>query len=727
MRLVVRWLAVLLVVAALVALWLRFDSAPSPDAAGPRERSSVDGAAPQAERSVDESWSLVSSMGEPRTAADAATPSELPHVDGPSTALIRVRVVAEETGAPLAQESVEAQPLEDAAWLRSGEPPSFASVMAAKRTDAFGNVEFTIEACRVHTLFLSESPQRGSLEVPALDPGATHECELRIKALADVLFVGRVIDAQTQAVIGGAVISSVASPGRDGELEFDPLRSDDQGYFVVAVKSWTPRLLRVEASGYVWTVLRAERGHGTHSRAREIALLRPASAEITVLENDLALAGAQVTLATKSYHLQSRFGVGPSHYDDDPEWSATADASGVARFEALPPRAPFEIRVAGGGDLHVQRDAFTLEPAEARRLEVRLGQGVTLRGRLETSRGEAIADAEIWRLAAWTSWPFTLEPDMARFSFSDGVSKTRSDSDGRFTFERVHAGEWWVGAAPDDERERALRPAPIAQHVVVRGDEGVLDVVVRTDVGLYISGKVLPATDAPAWRLVSASNELLGSWALGIADTDGAFELGPLLRAEYLVRCGGGDGDAGVANDVTVFAGASDVALELRRGGSLRARVAPIGGELVDADLSLRGLSGHRAPTYVATEEGVRTFGALPPGVYDLRAKTANGYFALRSGIVVGAEGPAVDVVLQLERGARVEVLYRGPESRCGCALFLGETIVDWTSVERGTVGHLVSPAGAVELRCQERRESAPEVHAATLAPGERRAFVVGK
>jgi hypothetical protein len=729
MRLALRWIAVLLVGAGLVALWQRDASESNSEAAGPRERGRAEVAAPQEVSSVAESSPAVVAPTGVRAETALAASQQQPPAAGSNeeTALIRVQVVAKETGAPLQGKMVVGRPHGASRWSVSATDLARGALGEGPMTDAEGRAELTVLARREHNVFLYPAEQRASLRTPALDAGDVHECVLEVPTRADLVFVGRVMDAQRQTAIAGASVDSIADWKDADDASLESTRSDEQGYFEVRVKSWQQRLIRVDAPGYAWTAVRAERGRTTRSGARDIALLRTGSAEVVVHGNGGAVAGAHVTLATKSWYCVANSGVGPLYFGEHPTWRATTDAGGVARFPQLPPRAPLEIRVAHGNKEHVEPDSLALKPSESRRVEVRLYSGVAVRGRLETSSGAAIADAEVWCVEATSPGASTLDASFVSALNGAGIRTTRSDPDGRFVFGNVSVGDWWIGPAPDSERERSQRPAPVAQYVRVRGDDRALDVVVRTDLGLYIRGRVSSDNEAPTVHAVFAWNESLRFWATQHVATNDSFELGPLLRGEYRVSTGGFEGDDGASQEVEVPAGATDVVLKVQRGGSLTVRVAPVGGEILDADIQVRSEAQLRGSRSSGAVNGESSFHGLPPGVYAVYAKTADGQFALRPGVVVRAGGASTEVDLTLERGARVELRFQGPEHRCACQLLVQGVTVDGVVVQRGAVGYLVVPDGLVELLCRTGVNGVPQLHALTLAPGEKRVVVLGK
>ena len=225
MRLAVRWFAVLLVVVALVVAWLRDASTPNPDAAGPRERGSVDVSAPQDVSGGADALSFDRDASGVRAEATNSAASSRAGGASAETALIRVRVVAKETGAPVVRELIAAQPVGVGKPSNSPTNLPHGKLGEAQQTDADGRAELTVLARRAHKVFLFRTAKLNSLDTPALEPGAVHECELATPTQADVVFVGRVIDGETRAPIADAKIVPHEWSGQSLPPAFGLIRS----------------------------------------------------------------------------------------------------------------------------------------------------------------------------------------------------------------------------------------------------------------------------------------------------------------------------------------------------------------------------------------------------------------------------------------------------------------------------------------------------------------------
>lgn len=720
MRLAVRWTAVLLVVAALVALWLRDASTPNSDPAGPREQSLADVAAQQSVSELAESSQPDANA--PGVRAEALPPQLSAYESTAETALIRVRVVAKETGAPVVGELIAAQPVGVGKPSNSPTNLPHGKLGEAQQTDADGRAELTVLARRAHKVFLFRTAKLNSLDTPALEPGAVHECELATPTQADVVFVGRVIDGETRAPIADAKIVPHEWSGQSLPPAFGLIRSAHDGYFELRAKSWERTLAHVEARGYAWVAVDVVQGFESRAKPLDVPLFRAATAEVVVVMQDRRVAGAEIVLSADSYQLQAQTSKAAAIYaiHEDPVWRASTDGLGVARLEGLPAGVRFEMQLKSAGVTHMQSDPLYFEPGVVRRIEVRIGAGVVVRGRLETSAGEPVADAELWRVAWQGPTPVFLSPE------DEAVALAATDKHGRFAFEAVGAGQWAIGPAPQSFGSWARGLAPLAQPVVVRGDEGAIDLVLRTDRDLYIRGHVLRADGAPARSEVSAFNKSLGLWMSADSDDDGSFEVGPLVQADFEVVAGR-SGVSASSPAVTAPAGAEGLVVRLEAPGSLIVRSAPVNGETVDASVTMIRAGSEFGWMRSNTGGGFRRFDDVMPGTYSVVLRTDDGLFALRRGVEVRAGGPPTEVELALRAGASVEVSYEGADVGCQCSLLVDGTVVDFTGVRRGGVGYLLGPPGTLEVQRHTGVNTPPEVHVLTLAPGEKRKLVLGK
>lgn len=656
-----------------------------------------------------------------------------------TTATIRVTVVARESNEPLEGRHVFAV-ANPVLAIAGGAPKGWALLSSkgvraapseAALSDSAGRVELEVEAGRAHTVHESTSVAGVSVDVAALDAGATVEIVLRIPIGADASFFGRVVDVQTRKPIASARFW-VDDSSRGNASKSSGEQVESSGEFELRYRSWEDSFVRVEAEGYAWAVAPLAKEHATRRSALEIPLARCATLEVLVLEGARPLADANVRATTEGYRMSVSTGLSSLYFGGDPHWSAASGAEGVARLVDLAPRAPLTLEVAHEGRKKSLGEPLALEPGETRRIEIRFGAGATIRGRVETSSGAPLADVELWRVVAERRSRTMLE------NHDKAVATARSDASGQFTFEDVAEGVWSIGVAPKRSDRRRARPekphqlAPVAEPVVVTGTEAVIDVVVRTDEGRFLSGRTLDSSGSVTSCSVLAHNSDSGVFVFGSSADDGTFRLGPLPAGEYRVqasaRRGGGSGARdSESEDVRALAGASDVELRLLPGGGVSVRLIGPDGAAIDGDLWLDGIAPHSFASMTATRSGRGTFEGLAPGAYFLSASTSSGLFASRSGVVVRAGAATEEIELRLEPGAILELKYAGPEPVETYSVFVDGARIASNGVEKGASARFVVPASAIEVRKLEREGEAPEVHRLTLSAGETRQLTVGQ
>lgn len=734
MKLVLRSLIVVVAILVGVVVWLKSpesdaaSASPQPAVVEPSESSAAPAElqAPDEPRVRDASERTETATAATRSSTAAATTTAA------TTATIRVSVIAAETNEPLAGRRVYA--LTDPApsrWAMRSSGGTRAAPGESALSDSAGRVELEVGAGRAHRVRDSEGLDGPAVAVAALEAGATAEIVLRIPTRADASFFGRVVDAQTRQPLASARFRVDPSPTRSSAAN-EGETVEPSGEFELRYRSWADHFVRVEAEGYAWAAATLGREHLTRETALEIPLARSATLEVLVLEGAQLLADAKVRATTESSRMSVSTGLSGLSFGGVLRWSAESDVGGVARLVDLAPNVPLNLEVAHGSRKQTLGTPLTLEPGEARRIEIRFGAGATIRGRVETSSGAPLANVELWRVVGERRSRTLLE------NRHKAVATTRSDANGHFTFEDVAEGDWWIGVASNRrdsrpaELDASLHLAPVAEPVAVTSADGVIEVVVRTDAGLFISGRTLDESGEATSCVVFAHSSDSDVFAFGSSQDDGTFRFGPLPAGEFRVQASPkprfGDGASSSASDeIRVLAGANDLELRLLPGASLSAMLIGPDGAAVDGELRLQSSDPDFYASVAGTRNGRASFNGLAPGTYRLSAATSSGLFASRGGIVARAGAPTEEIELRLEPGAIVELKYVGPEPVESYSIFVDGECIALDGVEKGAIARFVAPAVAVEVRKHEREGQATEVHQLTLKPGETRQLVVGQ
>jgi hypothetical protein len=546
-----------------------------------------------------------------------------------------------------------------------------------QQADHEGRVAFEVEAgiallLGVHAASGDRSPLEVSVE--PLTPGERRTLTIDVPALGFLTFVGRVLDGRSP-IVGAEVRMGepAALLWTDGAAleKLAPLppcvaRSDAQGYFAVQAADFGLRALRVDAPGFVWTLAPFIEGHRTRELAREVILERAASLAIELGPlPDTEADAVRVALQTWGdwFDLPDDF---RTSLDRRPlTWSAVPSAAGLVLFAGLPPGELLTLELDGiDYQRLLEHPSVRLDPGESRTIDLRRGMGGTLEGTLRDPEGRPHERAELW-LA-----PREGENDFPREFHDFEASRARAtetDGAGRFRFDDVPDGDWWVGPSP---RTDCLAPREPVSLLHGRADRA-LELVATG--GMYIEGRVV------SWRSNPVTSggvhaRLQGHWKTAFAELDkaGAFRLGPLYPGRYslLVKPGRLDPDgSGDSDPVEVDAGARDLVVICPLGARLIARADPsfgASGESLHYLLTRIGERGEHDIVSPRREapEGVISCGSLPGSRYNLYAWTSQGRFAIVRGIELEPGVTLPEIPLVLSAGGVVRVHCRNMGSR---------------------------------------------------------------
>lgn len=579
------------------------------------------------------------------------------------------------------------------------------------RADAQGECRFDVPAETAMKLRVSgpDSTIGGrSLSVAPLAPGEPREMLVDLPSGLDLEFWMLVVTAQADEPIadarirlfaGGSTIST--SEGIPRKRLFSQSSTDSGGSAQVKAPSWRGVIARVDADGFGPVLVPVVEGHGDSAHAQVVRLSRAASLSAVVLSaHGAPLAGVDVRLTVPSASVVRPEGT--TLRGNDPEWSAPTDAEGRCRFEGLPPEAPLRAEILRGGDLlQIVADPLILAPGEAAERTFTVGSGARIAGMLLDPRSTPLPGVEIWLARATAS--AVADRYFVRGTLEKPFATSRSGADGRFAFEDVQSGSWWIGpgSVPLADAPAEDSVATRATLVRVPPEEREIEVVLRVDLGLYVRGRVLgPDGKGMPSVFVHASPEGVGGILATRSLGDGAFAVGPLARGSFRLQASGTDGSTD-SDSATASAGDSDVVLRLRAGGVLRGHVLDQGtGKPCGATVLLFSDSDeHRLDTAATSRDAAFEFTGLRPGSYDLVARSEDGRVGILRGAAVPEGGENAGLVVPMTEAARLRIRYLGPASSCQFTVLSERTVVALGIVQAGTSNLSIVPKGALLVR----------------------------
>lgn len=552
----------------------------------------------------------------------------------------------------------------------------------------------------------------GAIQERVARPDATEANPVVAAAVDDVAtdrsFWGRVLDDDTLAPIAGASLVFVGVVAGNRHLrgfESEPTRAgktDENGTFEIPPGTAASATGLIRAAGHTSALFNIDEQHPTRELALVLKLRRASELEIHAIDVTRGpIADAKVRVWTDGYQLAQPEGA--FVYAEDPQFRASTDLEGVAHFAELPASVPLEIELTLPAAAEpIQFDDVVLAPGDKRVVELKLGGSSRIRGVLIDERAEPVPKQQLWLAnhplasnggsLAERIFFYTSDGDRAR-------SKPVTDEHGRFEISDVPRGCWWIGPAAthhwfEDPDERAV--CAIATRVDVDGVSEV-ELEVRTQRGLFITATVLDPEGKPTAAPVTAQPETgPGGFIPGYHVRGELNSIGPLMPGKYFVYATGVDG-ACDSEPVLVDAGARDIELHLRAGGTVR-------GTTIDAatrePLRCKVYISQPDELYRGTDsDGSFEIGGIPVGRCDVIATTADGRCAIERGIVAAVGGEPVELELALQTAARVRVAYSGPAEYGQFMIFDGDTIVAADGVHTNTSAVHTVPAGHVRIR----------------------------
>lgn len=465
---------------------------------------------------------------------------------------------------------------------------------------------------------------------------------------------------------GGTSLVAVDAPDPDGTFRLEGQVVDEQENPVegaaVAIDSNPPRTVLTRADGgFVLDNLMPRRyrleahAGGLYagpvetrvSRGSEPLVLRArAGAKLRIQVRDAAdgrpVAGAEVTLRsalvwadrTDQHGVATFTGVGPG-------WmSLRAEAAGFAPAH----------RVLGG-----QRERNEI-------IEVRLGRGAPVVGRVVTPRGVAIAGALVW--VVLTSEPFpAVDPRL------DAVT---SDAQGQWTMPALAAGTYRFEASHPDHAQGGTAPTSIDGGPRNQG----IDIALED--GGVVSGQVRRADGTPLGAAqVRAAVKGGVAWRFMrdvFTSTDGRFRLRGLpLRALDIVAMHDEGSSATATLDLSAGPPEQEVNLTISVSGAIDGVVVDgAGSPLAEAQVvaeperradvtAMREWDVRGAPSFISDAGGRFRLAGLPAGAYRVRAARAGSVpdaIWLNPGVIAAAGDRNVTVVVPANGTITGRVVY---------------------------------------------------------------------
>jgi len=670
-------------------------------------------------------------MPEPTVAKSAERPG-----------LIRVLVIARETGQPLPEAVVTAQ-ASGFSPQGSGIPDPAPGVNGGRATtDSMGRAEIEVSPGTAISISAYFGGADATSPVPPLGAGAVRDVQIELSTASDVTMFVRLVSAESKKQITDGVLWFDSGRSYYRDPNSDPPRGDEHdssdeihpnsdGLFEVHDRTWGGHFVSAQSPGNARAIFILERGHETPASALEVPLWRSASLHITVLHQETALREARVVASTRSDYLKhSTNQWGEYCTSPDPSWTVRTDATGRVEISDLPPRVPLALTVwVSKSDARQQGEPITLEPGETRTVELRLGVGATIFGSICDSTGAPITNCTLWRVLGTDSVGSIF------VGYETPAAIAESDAEGRFRFEDVPVGTWLVGPKPPElggVEVASAQSFPAVAHLVrIEPGSSLVNVALRLDRGLFLSGRVLDESGLPAPdKNIQAFRESAteSAWADTTSNAKGEFTLGPLPAGSYSAYAQSGSAEQAPSDMQHVIAGDSGIVLRLRKAATIRGTVVDASHALQDGEVWITDLddSGGVSDGLIATtQDGVFRFGTLTPGTYVLNCTTTQGLCG-RTGVVNLAAGQSLDSVrILVTPGARLVVRYDGPEANAHCKVMSEGSMFGFTSVARDKSEYMVVPAAPIELLWVAVPGSTETSQKLTLGVGEQRVVVL--
>lgn len=565
----------------------------------------------------------------------------------------------------------------------ASEPPRIAAGTLPTTTDEDGEAFLPVEPQRRYRL-LVRAPSGiayATVDIAPLAPTEYRAITIELDLATHMVFIGQVVSEEDGTPLANAVARAGLSPVVSGDTApldvsdcFEEALTDSTGLFRINYPLHPQCYAVVRAEGFSPQLAIIDDHHGSPADALVIRMSPTASLTIKVTYADESAAGniaVRVRSDTYGFVTPEVQTIYEGH--TFVAWSSATSSSGVASFMALPSSLPLYIDIYPSSNrVYHLPEPVLLTEAENRSLTVRLPAAKTIHGiLLDDSGGPVIAAQVLLKLAD--------EDKPTVFSRSeDDVSRTMTDGFGRFDYDSVTTGYWWVGASPFPTAD-GRHIAPIAQVVVVSEELDSVDIVLRPGAAMFVRGIVCDEDgQVISGAYIHASSGDCVSVPGAISGTDGTFSLGPLPNLRLaLTAYPGSDSLLSPSEEIAITAGQENVRLVLPPGGAVSGRmVHAASGKMVPGELFISSANRNAARESVRRVgrfAGEFSAGGLHPGDYYLFASAPPDLFGGPYPATVSTDGTTENLVLQTSKGSCLRLRYEcGPYASVSYNLSVG-------------------------------------------------------
>ncbi|MFV1959939.1 MAG: carboxypeptidase regulatory-like domain-containing protein, partial [Planctomycetota bacterium] len=305
-------------------------------------------------------------------------------------------------------------------------------------TDAEGRYAFPAVSVGPVLLFAADAPGHpsdswtlGGKEAYKVEAGRVTVIDRLLEP--GVVLQGRVSDRRGLPVPYATL--ALAAARRRAEDELTALTAADGTYRVEGLRAGATYEVRLQAPGFAPLVedddARLEVPEASGPLERDFVLAPGAALEGTVRDPEgSTVAGARIEVTARGgRRMQARV----------QDLAAVSGAGGAWRILGVPPRVDLVVVVQHDAWARGHSPAFNLKPGETRRLDLVLGRGARLAGRVLDEAGDAVAGARV-------RWGAVGDEDARRYRDAFpadqllGPRVVRSSDGGAFLIERLEPG-----------------------------------------------------------------------------------------------------------------------------------------------------------------------------------------------------------------------------------------------------------------------------------------------